>query len=107
MEAAWNGTDEAVKLLLEAGADPNAQDSSGWTPLMFAVIHRGPIAVKLLLDAGARANTRDELGHTALKEVVTCRLPGFFDQLIYNADRRYVRERQQIAQMLTAAGGIE
>lgn len=107
IEAAWQGTDNAVTLLLDAGADPNVHGMAGWTPLMYAVIHSTPQAVKALLDGGAQVNTRNELGETALREVVTAKRPDFFDRLINQSDRRYVREREQIIQMLRAAGGIE
>jgi ankyrin repeat protein len=105
--AAWRGTDETVTLLLDAGADPNAHTSDGWTPLMFAVIHRTPQAVRALLNGGAQVNKRNELGEIALKEVVTAKLPDFFDRLIHRTDRRYAREREEIIQMLRAVGGIE
>ncbi|MDR1979196.1 MAG: ankyrin repeat domain-containing protein [Synergistaceae bacterium] len=60
-------------LLLEAGADVNAREGSGQTPLIFA----GTLAlgifpeaegklVKMLLDAGADVNARDEFGRTPL-----------------------------------------
>jgi len=107
IEAAWHGTDEGAALLLASGADPNSHGLAGWTALMSAVIHGTPQMVRALLDVGAQINARNELGETALHEVVTAQLPDFFDQLIRPSDRRYIREREQIIQMLRAAGGIE
>lgn len=53
----------AVQLLLEAGADPNHQDSEGGTALMLA---RDPETVRLFLKAGADVNMKDSRGRTAV-----------------------------------------
>jgi len=63
--ASWEVLPKLVKLLLERGADPNARDGKGMTPLMLAVRgctaswwthRRTPEPARLLLAAGA---TRD------------------------------------------------
>ena len=51
--AAWEGTLGSVRLLLEAGADPNAITSGGGTPLSTAMWHNAMDKIKLLLDHGA------------------------------------------------------
>ena len=57
----------AVALLLEAGADPNARDVSGWTPLHKAAgFNANPAVVGALLDAGADVHARDADGWTPL-----------------------------------------
>jgi ankyrin repeat protein len=48
---------EAVSLLLEEGANPNAQDVDGWTPLFEA---RSCETIRTLLDAGADPALRDQ-----------------------------------------------
>src|SRR5262245_51440158 len=62
--AAQLGTPEAVKLLLEAGADPNATNAAGATALMRAAANAEMVAT--LLSRGAQVNVRSRLGHTAL-----------------------------------------
>lgn len=54
--AAHNGRLEAVRLLLDANADPNADSSSEFNPLSFAVASGNPDVVRLLLERGAIAN---------------------------------------------------
>ena len=51
--AAYRGMREAAELLLEAGANPNAHNSSGHTPLHFAAVRGYAEIVRLLLDHGA------------------------------------------------------
>ena len=61
MAAARTGAVDAMAVLLEAGADPNARDDANhWTPLLHA-IHKGQAdAVRLLLKRGADPNARTE-----------------------------------------------
>ncbi|MYJ60601.1 MAG: hypothetical protein F4094_09080 [Synechococcus sp. SB0672_bin_6] len=60
--AAHNENPEIVKLVLDTGADIEARDSIGRTPLHDAVwFNKNSEVVKVLLDAGAnmKAKTRD------------------------------------------------
>jgi len=80
MLASWTGTwgldtthrqtsrIDAVRLLLESGADPNAADDAGVSALVGAaeVDHLG--AARFLLNNGARINARTKSGRTALME---------------------------------------
>lgn len=55
-----------VRLLLQAGADPNAPDDNGLTPLHEGARNSNPTVVSHLLDASAKLNVRDNEGYTAL-----------------------------------------
>src|SRR5262249_19284223 len=58
---------EAVKLHLDAGANVNAQDVRGMTPLMLAIgtDRADPRIVKMLLDKGADPKIQSKAGETA------------------------------------------
>lgn len=55
-----------VRLLLQAGADPNAPDDGGLPPLHHGAENSNPMVVSHLLDAGADLNARDNDGYTTL-----------------------------------------
>lgn len=59
MGACENGRTAAARLLLGAGADANAADADGWTPLAFAARFGHLDIVKELLDAVACVDPRD------------------------------------------------
>ena len=54
---------EMLQLLLQSGADPNAQNDSGIAPLHLAAY---PEIVDVLLDAGANINLKSKDGETPL-----------------------------------------
>lgn len=60
---------EYVQALLQAGADINARDNHGATPLMLASSRNGLTTVQVLLEAGADLTLRDNNGKTALSYV--------------------------------------
>ena len=64
MYAAEVGSVEVMRLLIDHGADVNAQNSFGATALMWSV--SDPAKVRLLLDHGAEVNLAAKSGRTAL-----------------------------------------
>ena len=66
-EYAIYGETTVVETLLAAGAEVNARDSRGETPLHDAASYnRNPVVLELLLEAGADAEARDDTGRTPL-----------------------------------------
>jgi ankyrin repeat protein len=65
MHAAAFGSLDAVRLLLDKGADVNAKSASGATALMWAATDLAK--VRLLVERGADVNAASNLGHTALE----------------------------------------
>lgn len=59
-----------VKLLVEKGADVNAQASSGATPLFWAVMREQKDEVQYLVDHGANVNAATAYGDTILDMVL-------------------------------------
>ncbi|HEX4133793.1 MAG TPA: ankyrin repeat domain-containing protein [Bryobacteraceae bacterium] len=64
MYAAEIGSAEAMRMLIDHGADVNAQNAFGSTSLMWSV--QDPVKTRLLLDHGAQVNTVARSGRTAL-----------------------------------------
>jgi ankyrin repeat protein len=64
----WNPSAQAatVNHLIEAGADPDATDKSGVTPLHRAVRTRCAAAVKALLEGGADRRLKNKNGSTPM-----------------------------------------
>ena len=65
--AAWLTDNPAiVQLLLRAGADPQAVDNEGLTPLHRGAVNSNPVVTAHLLAAGADPNALDNEGYTPL-----------------------------------------
>ena len=66
-----DGDLKVVTKLLEAGADVNARDAEGNTPLILASFYAAPRCVELLLEKGADPNAANRSGVTALIRAAT------------------------------------
>jgi hypothetical protein len=64
-----------VKALLRRGANPNARDDSGETPLHWAARDAEPECVRLLIEAGAEVDAKDKKGRSPLSWVRTADQP--------------------------------
>jgi serine/threonine-protein kinase TNNI3K len=98
-KAAFDGNAERVKELLKKGADPNARDKYGWTPLHKAASRCSVDVVKLLLERKpkrADPNIKNKYGTTPLHtaayegrvEVVELLLVYGADPTVKDKDRR-------------------
>jgi ankyrin repeat protein len=70
LAAIREGNHAQVRSLLRGGADVNAVDADGTTPLMHSVIESDVDMMKLLIDSGAKVNSANSLGSTALMYAV-------------------------------------
>jgi hypothetical protein len=66
----YRGSTEAVRVLVEHGADVNSAGKTGVTPLMTAVTHKNIPSLEYLLAHGAQVNAKDQYGMTALQIAV-------------------------------------
>ena len=67
-QAANDGNIEAVKKHLAAGADVNAKEDNGFTPLHEAANQGHKEIAELLIAKGANVNAKDEKGYTPLDQ---------------------------------------
>lgn len=97
--ASWEKHTDIVKYLIENGADVNAPDKRGYTPLM--VSHDPEMAV-LLLDAGAKIDQKRNDGGTALMWPTTAEMIKFLVSRGANVEAR--NKEGETALMLAAEG---
>lgn len=67
--AACTKATESMRLLIQAGADVNSEESGGFTALSTAAVYGCPGMVKLLLEAGARVDHQMKNGQSLLEWV--------------------------------------
>jgi len=61
---------EMLKLLIDAGADINAKDENGRTPLFGAIESNSRAMIELLVSLGAEVNAKDKNGKTLLATAI-------------------------------------
>src|SRR6516165_9550994 len=66
-----NADAQAVRKLLDNGADVNARDAAGNTPLILAAFYASPESVELLIEKGADLNSANKAGATPLIRAAT------------------------------------
>ncbi len=71
VEAIRNADAQAVRKWLDNGADVNARDAEGDTPLILASFYASPECVELLIEKGADVNAANKAGATALIRAAT------------------------------------
>ena len=84
--AAQHGNTEIVRMLLDAGEDPNRYNPDGWhshsTPLHQAIASDHEDVVRLLVERGARTDIKDKVyDGTALGWAVYCERPAIAEWL--------------------------
>lgn len=86
LSAVPSGPPELLKLLIDAGANVNARDARGMTPLMLAIAtdRPDPRIIRLLLEKGADLSIRSKRGETALDWANKFRNPEVFAALGMN-----------------------
>lgn len=113
-EAVLAGRIEAVRTLLDQGADPDLRDNLQ-TPLLVKAAVRGqPEIVDLLLEAGADLDARDRNGMTALQAAIVIDSPRSVEIVLSrNPDQAQLTEARRLANQLGRAsilqllGGME
>lgn len=78
------GNLNAIKVLLDFGADKNIQDETGNTPLIEACLHGHSQVVSMLIEVGANVNLKNDDGETALTSAIVCSHAGIARLLIEN-----------------------
>jgi ankyrin repeat protein len=106
MWAARPGAVDAMRVLLDAGADPEARDDrNGWTALFHAIHKHQTAAVRLLLERGADANQAARLA-TPLMMAAADRDPDIVTLLLrHGADPRPRGIGGETALSIAVSGG--
>jgi len=105
--AALNGSAEAARMLIEAGADVNVRTDDGTTPLGHAAFMGNADIVALLIENGANLNLFNSYQATPLDSLkadwgVVQFIAGMLD---LEADRKTVEEGRKVAAKLLRANG--
>ena len=86
---------DVVRFLVEKGADIEARDKDGYTPLMFTAMHAERDALKFLLEKGARTEPVDEKGCTAAQIARDCDHPDVAEFITAHEQRKVDMAEEQ------------
>jgi serine/threonine-protein phosphatase 6 regulatory ankyrin repeat subunit B len=105
--AATKGNDEAARALINKGANVNAANNNGWTPLMSAAQHGHLTTIQILLSAkGIDIDTKNSDGATALILAAANGKDDIVKELINNgADVNITDNNGRTPQMWALQGG--
>ncbi len=97
----------AVKTLLTAGTDVNAEDKDGWTSLHSAAFKGEAGTVEALLAAGADVNAKGKDGATPLHAAVAERQAGAVEALLAAGAKVNARAGDRLTPLEAARFGME
>lgn len=105
--AAASGYNSEIERLIKAGAEVNAINTQGATPLFFAIINKKPEAVKTLIDYGANVNELSLYNENPLLLAINVRDPHITEILIRNGADVNFRNHAGVTPLhVTAAYGL-
>jgi len=90
------GNPETIKVLLSLGADVNAEDKRGWTPIMLAAWRPYREVVSVLLEAGAELHVNTPKGKQLLAYAADFGIDNLFEKIM---------EKQSSIDFLNEDGG--
>ncbi len=105
-QAAYDGRNDIVKILIQAGADVNCAQIFGMTPLLNALSNGHVEVVQTLLTAGARAGAHDSGRTSALMYAVDSLNPALVEMILeQNVDITHRDYAGNTALRLARCGG--
>jgi ankyrin repeat protein len=102
MYAARDGYADIVDLLLARGAEPNARNKSGATPLIVAALNNQAQIVQRLIVAGARIDDQNHQGWTALMYAAWKGHRDMVQLLLENGANPSVRDKEEKTALMYA-----
>lgn len=93
-----------IKQLLESGADPNASDEAGMTPLMQCRTHRRSDIADILLEHGASVDCKDNYGTSVLDWVAYACDDEVFDRFAALANPEVIKKATRLKNKLIKSG---